>query len=189
MGRKKKDIPPLTKEQRQLVEELYVQFQGLMVHTAKKIASDPDEINDLIQDCYVNLMRNISAISALSRCEIAAYIVSSIRRTQIDRWRLQQKEACVISMEEMMPAQLDEQAASGHIPLDHDAKLDVMYLLEHISQKDKAILTWWYFEGCSAEELAEKLGCKPESIRTVISRLRQRAVKILEEGEAEGCHG
>ena len=49
-------------------------------------------------------------------------------------------------------------------------------LLDHLD-----LLRGKYIEGKSAQELAEMLGCKPDSIRMKMLRARRRAFHILQE--------
>jgi len=53
--------------------------------------------------------------------------------------------------------------------------------MEKLSLEDRLLLRGKYIEGKSAQELAEMLGCKPDSIRMKMLRARRRAFHILQE--------
>ena len=95
--RKKKNIPPLTAEQKQKVTTLYETYKGLMLHTARKFTVVPEDIEEFLQDSLIALMKNIDTISSLNRCKTAAYIVLSIKRTYYNRVKKDRQTLSVIS--------------------------------------------------------------------------------------------
>lgn len=175
--RKKKDIPPLSPTQRETVSDLYDAYKGLMAHTARRLTSVPEEAEEVIQDSLIALMRNIDTISSLNRYKTAAYIVLTVRRTYYNR---ADKERRLITV----PFD-DETAEPADAPLDTDEKLDVMQLMDALPANDRRILEAWYLDGCSAEQLAKELHCKPASVRSILSRVRKRAAKLLKETEVD----
>ena len=174
--RKKKDIPPLSPAQKQAVSDLYDTYKGLMTHTARSLTSVPEEVEDVIQDSLIALMRNVDTISTLNRHKTAAYIVLTVRRTFFNR---ASKERRILSVP------FDDEAAelADNALLDTDEKLDVMQLMDALPSNDRRILEAWYLDGCSAEQLAKELHCKPASVRAILSRVRKRAEKLLRQME------
>ena len=69
------------------MHSLYNEFIGLMVMTAKKYESDPDEVDDIIQDSLLKLIPKISILQGLERCILAAYIVSTVRNIRFADFR------------------------------------------------------------------------------------------------------
>lgn len=174
--RKKKDITPLSPAQQQAISDLYDAYKGLMAHTARRLTSVPEEVEEVVQDSLIALMRNIDTISSLNRYKTAAYIVLTVRRTYFNRAGKERRILTVPFDDET--AELTDNAL-----LDADEKLDVMQLMDALSPGDRRILEAWYLEGCSAEQLAKELHCKPASVRAILSRVRKRAEKLLRQME------
>ncbi|MBQ6430766.1 MAG: sigma-70 family RNA polymerase sigma factor [Oscillospiraceae bacterium] len=178
--RKKKDVPPLSPTQKQAVSDLYDAYKGLMAHTARCLTAAPEEVEEVMQDSLIALMRNIDTVSSLNRYKTAAYIVLTVRRTYFNRAGKERR---------LITVPLDDEAAeladalTDSVPLDADEKLDVMQLMDALSPGDRRILEAWYLEGCSAEQLAKELHCKPASVRAILSRVRKRAERLLREME------
>lgn len=182
---KKKIIVPLTEEQRQAAANLYAEYKGLMIFTAKKLTNIPAEIDDLLQDSLVALLKNISTISGLDCYKTAAYIVLTIRRTYFNHIK-KDNQALLLPLEEEMIQSTDATSFFAEASaLDSDDKLDVMFLMDALSPDDRMILEAWYLEGCSAEQLAQRLDCKPSSIRMILSRVRKRAANLLKSMEVK----
>ncbi|MBQ3355506.1 MAG: sigma-70 family RNA polymerase sigma factor [Oscillospiraceae bacterium] len=180
--RKKKEIPPLSEAQKQAVTELYQAYKGLMLYTVRQLTSIPEETEEVMQDSLIALMRNIQTVSSLNRCKTAAYIVLTVRRTYYNYANRERRILTVPyeTVEEQAADALGEAAR-----LDADARLDVMHLMDTLDPNDRRILEAWYLEGCSAEQLAQQLHCKPDSVRAILSRVRKRAAKLLKETEAK----
>lgn len=176
--RKKKEIPPLSPTQQQAVSDLYDTYKGLMAHTARSLTAVPEEVEEVMQDSLIALMRNIDTISSLNRYKTAAYIVLTVRRTYLNRTGKERR---------LITVPFDDEAAelADSALLDTDEKLDVLQLMDALSPGDRRILEAWYLDGCSAEQLAKELHCKPASVRTVLSRVRKRAGKLLREMEGD----
>lgn len=173
--RKKKDIPPLSATQKQAATDLYATYKGLMLHTVRALTSAPEDAEEVLQDSLIALMRNIDTISSLDRCKTAAYIVLTIRRTYYNRLNRDKRLISVSLDMENLPCTADVLADSALI--DSDAKLDVMSLMDALPIHDRMVLEAWYLEGCSAEQLADRLNCKPDSIRMILSRVRENALR------------
>ena len=70
--RRKREINRLTEEDRAFMEALYENHKKTMYYAALRECRDPHLANDLMQDCLVNLIKNISTIRKLDCCKIDA---------------------------------------------------------------------------------------------------------------------
>lgn len=178
--RKKKDIPPLSPTQKQAVSDLYDSYKGVMAHTVRRLTSVPEEVEDVMQDSLIALMRNIDTISSLNHYKTAAYIVLTVRRTYFNLAKKERRLRVVPFDDE---AEKSSDTLADNTLIDADEKLDVMQLMDALPANDRRILEAWYLEGCSAEQLAKELHCKPASVRAILSRVRKRAEKLLRQME------
>ena len=46
--------------------------------------------------------------------------------------------------------------------------------------EDRAVIHLHYYEGCSTDEIAQMLGCRPGTVRSRLSRARGRLRKLIE---------
>lgn len=74
---------------------------------------------------------------------------------------------------------LDQQRLSDGAQEEMETHLEVVLMMKKLPSEDRLLLEGWYLQGRSAEALAEALGCKPDSVRSKLSRARKRALKIL----------
>lgn len=188
--RKKKERIPLTAEDRVFMEDLYEKHKKTMYFAAHRVTSDPDLVNDLMQECLLNLIKNISTVRKLDCCKVDAYIVVVIRRLYINHAKKESRTT-------LLPIDLPSIAAKADLhaaevaQAQEDAKLDLETLLAQLSPRDSLLLQSKYIVGMTDEELAAAFGCKQSSIRMLLSRARKRAEAIglmSEEGD-EKQHG
>ena len=71
---------------------LYNEFERLMYSTAFKYTTIPQIAEDIVQDSVVNLIRKVATIRAMKRQVLAAYIISTVRNTSINRLKAIESE-------------------------------------------------------------------------------------------------
>ena len=188
--RKRKELFPLTPEERQLALDLVDSNYRLMLYMIRQFGVSADDEEDVLQDCIVNICRNIRKFQQMDYCKTRAYIVIIIRNLCIQRY-ISDRKAKLLSLDSDY---LDEAIignANEKSIVDSDARLDVLELKDHLSERDKLLLLGKYVEGLTTEELAERLNCKPNSIRMLLSRAKKAAREILLHEEEGGSdrHG
>ena len=185
---KKREINRLTEEERTFMETLYENHKKIMYYVALRECRDPHLANDLMQDCLVNLIKNISTIRKLDCCKIDAYIVVAIRRLYINYAKKESRTTLLPIDLPFITGLVD--AKSAEIELEKEAvKQDVECLLDQLSERDRLILQSKYILGLNEEEIAAAVGCKPNSVRMLLCRAREHARAIglkSEKGDEKG---
>ena len=109
--RKKKERIPLTAEDRVFMEELYEKHKKTMYFAAHRETSDPELIKDLMQECFLNLIKNISTVRKLDCCKVDAYIVVVIRRLYINHAKKESRTTLLPIDQPLIAAIADEKSA------------------------------------------------------------------------------
>lgn len=185
---KKREINRLTEEDRAFMETLYENHKKTMYYAALRECHDPHLANDLMQDCLVNLIKNISTIRKLDCCKIDAYIVVAIRRLYINHAKKESRATLLPIDQPFIAAVVDEKSAEVELEKE-TTKQTVKALLDQLSPRDQLILQSKYILGLNEEEIAAAVGCKPNSVRTLLCRARDRAKAIglkSEKGDEKG---
>lgn len=69
------------KEDLAFLLNLHEQYNGLVYRLAVKFLSDSREIEDLMQDCWVKLVKHVKTLRGLDNRALAAYIACTIKNT------------------------------------------------------------------------------------------------------------
>lgn len=161
--------------------EFYEQYKGLMYRLALRLTGNRQNCEDLVQETLRLLLEKIDIIRKLEPAQREAYIVRTMRNYRINEIKRSKIIQMIPTEDEKMQRLLDDHVLCYGNPYDILPRLEVVMLMEKLSVEDRLLLDGWYLQGLSAEELADKLGCKPDSIRTKLSRARKRAFEIIKE--------
>ncbi len=159
---------------------LYDTFHRLMFATVRHYLSNPADQEDVVQESLCSLVKNAKAVRVLDRKVLPSYLVSTVRNTAVNLLRKQQPE---------LP--LDDEALYESLtPIHPDDSFQLLHRKDQLSAlwrelkpEDRLLLEGKYILGYSDAQLAWRLGCKEESIRMKLTRVRRRALHIILEQE------
>ena len=179
--RRRKDIVPITAEEKDLFLQFYESNKKFIYYIAGKYTSTQMDCEDLVQDSIVRLLKNISTIRQLGRCETAKYIVLTVRAAFIDNEKRRHHISTVYLDDEFLESLIKaERLIADDIP-DIEARMDVELLKKALPPRDWLVLEGKYMLGYSQEELGSMLGVSPDSVRMILWRAKERARKILHQ--------
>ena len=153
----------------------YEQYKSFLSHTARKFAQSQHDCEDIIQDTLIRLMRNIPTLRRLSKNQTAAYLFLTVRSAYTDRMKSPQERISFAAGD-------ISQVPDDSTPFAYDAKWDAEILRRGLAPRDWTLLEYKYILGYPDEDIAQMLGCAPDSVRTLLRRARSRAKAILDSG-------
>lgn len=167
-------------DDRKFMEQLYQDFERTMFSIARRYVYTQADQQDIVQESVLSLIKNISTIRSMDRCILASYIVSTIKHTAINHINRQKRSRNIYESIE------DETFVEPKSPsLSLDSVLisaeSLAELWDGLAEEDRLVLEGKYILGCTDEDLAFQLKCKPSSIRMKLTRARRRAFEHLSE--------
>jgi RNA polymerase sigma-70 factor (ECF subfamily) len=166
---------------------LYHEFYRLMFAEARKYFDTQEDCEDAVQEGLLKLCKNSAKLRGKPRSALAAYIVSTIRNTSITilnkRKRTEQREISLDSGQMDIVASDEPPLHEVMAQFDEYAQLNRIW--KKLSEDDRFLLEGKYILQVSDADLAESLGCKPDSIRMKLSRARKNALHLLHQLEKE----
>lgn len=151
------------------------EFNSLFARTARPLASylrrltsDEEAANDLLQESYLRLLRN--EIPVMSDGELDAYLYKTASRLARDRWR---HAAVDRRWRERLPEGHEEPAERP------GSTLDLKRILGRLRPRDRALVWLAYVEGRTHAEIAEILSLRAASVRVLLFRARKKLAGIL----------
>lgn len=171
------------KTDQQYMIEFYESYKGYLLHAARKFTDSQSDCEDIVQDVLVRLMRNISTLRQLNKNQTATYLFLTVRSVYADRMKSAQQRAVPFSDASLEILNTD----IANDLQDHmcNAKWDAEILKSTLPAKDWILLEEKYILGYSDNEIARTRNCSPDSIRTLLRRVRFRAKQILANKERE----
>ena len=155
--------------------ELVKSYSGLVYSIARRMVRDADGAEDVSQETFVKAWTSIGLLRASSG--FTSWISTIANRASLDYIRKRKPEdPCGEEADEVPGA--DCPPPAGSIPLLERA-------MGRLSQRDRLLLTLFYYGELSNSEVSEVTGIPEENVRVYIHRARRRLRSLLEGRENE----
>ncbi|MFQ6038720.1 MAG: RNA polymerase sigma factor [Candidatus Aminicenantales bacterium] len=144
---------------------------------AMNILRNHEDAEDACQEAFIQAFRSLERFDR--RRSFKKWFLTILYRRCLDRLRRKKRFARFFSRfrAEVSLSHSDEdrkvaKEEKGAFPKNS---------LESLSPKERAALTLWAFEDCTAEEISEILGCRPSTARVYLFNARKKLKSILEK--------
>lgn len=168
-------------DDREFFSNLYETYNRIMVATARKYLSKQADIEDIMQDSLVSLMKQTTLLRTMDGCTLIAYIVSTVRNTSINRLkRLSKEKRYSVDIEDASVENMQQDALSPEdLAVLAERKEALVSIWADLPETDRLLLSGKYILGYADQELAKLLDCRKESVRMKLTRARRRALSLL----------
>ena len=150
---------------RQMQEELYNRFAGKMYAVCLRYANSPEEAQDLLQDGFIKVYRN------LHRFRFEGSFEGWIRRvfinSSIEHFRKKSLQLSRVSEKEEGTVEDTDISA-----LDSLAEKDIIHLIQELSPGYRTVFNLYVIEGYSHKEIADQLGISEGTSKSQLARAR-----------------
>ena len=163
-------------------EELYKRFSGKMYAVCLRYANNADDAQDLLQEGFIKVYRNLHRFRAEGSFE--GWIRRVFVNSSIEHFRKKSLQLTKVSdKEESTIGDTDISA------LDNLAEKDIINLIQELSPGYRTVFNLYVVEGYSHKEIAEKLGIKPRTAQFHFDSIRTKlAVATRQEAVAHAMH-
>lgn len=177
------EATPVPDEQRFMIS-LFEEYQKLMFSTAKRYVSDNYAAEDIVQESLISFLKNLHTMMPLERCSLAAYVVCTVRNTSINYLKKQRttRKYIVPTPVEGSEAEVSQELPVEDLLLLKEQLHTLSLVMQKLSEENRLLLESKYILGLPDEEIAEKLGCKPSSVRMKLTRARRQALSMMLKG-------
>lgn len=145
-------------------EALVTQNENRLYRAALAILGDPHEAEDAVQDAFVRYLEKAPQDLENPPAWLMRVLVNGCKSRLRLAWRR------VGPLPETLPAPGPEERE----------ELEELFSLP---PEDRAVIHLHYYEGYSTEEIAGLLSCRPGTVRSRLSRARERLKKLLVESQ------
>lgn len=164
------------------MENLYQEYYPLMASAAGKYVYGAQDREDAIQNAVICLTQKAALLRRLDRPVLASYIYHTVKHAAIDLRRGREKTAQWEGpLEEMEWSSGVELRPAENSLLSQSQLLALREALDRLSPEERLLIEGKYFLEYDDKALARRLGCKPDSIRMMLTRARRRLLELLPE--------
>ena len=142
--------------------ELVVQNENRLYRAALAILGHPQEAEDAVQDTFVRYLERAPQNLEYPAAWLLRVLVNGCKSRLRLAWR----------RVDPLPDTLSAPGPEEYQELEE---------LFSLPPEDRAVIHLYYYEGYSTEEIARILGCRPGTVRSRLSRARDKLRKLLAE--------
>ena len=136
-----------------------------------RFSRDPRVCEELVQDTFVQAY--FSLRSYRGRARFAHWLTRIATRVGYGYWKKKSREKV------HLPLEAFDRAAPQNDALDPSTAASILQrLLGHLRRADRLVMALFYFEECSTEEIAERMGCSRPVVKMRMHRARKKLRKI-----------
>lgn len=158
-------------------------YQPGFLRTAGRVLRDDEEAKDAVQDAMIRIYRNGEKFRSVPGATFKSWAYRILMNVSINRYNKRKRlNARFVSVDtEVYEGSVarEEGKASERVGLRHE----VAGLMERIPENFRAVLTKYYLEEKSQQEIAEEEGTTVASVKMRLFRARRQAKNMVEEQE------
>jgi RNA polymerase sigma factor (sigma-70 family) len=148
---------------------------------AFRICGNHEEAEELAQDSFLKAYRSLNSFKMKS--SFATWLYRIVYNTSISHVRIKKKG--VLSLEDF-PA--DATDFIGSNTTEEEAEKDyrnalVNFALQKINEDERGLISLYYYEELSSEEISDVTGISKSNIKVKLFRARQKMLEIIEKVE------
>jgi RNA polymerase sigma factor (sigma-70 family) len=166
-------VTALQEKDRKAFSYLYDNYSGALYGIVLKIVHDEDDANDVLQEAFVNIWKNIESYDSKKGGSLFTWMLNITRNKAIDRFR--QKNRIAENQKGLAYVSISNEVANNTgINID---KIGVNELVAKIKPEYKELIDLHYYKGLTHQEITEltnlPLGTVKTRIRSAMTELKQ----------------
>ena len=167
-------------DNREFVNNIYVNYSKLMFKCAHHFFEKKEDAEDIVQLSFIKINKNLNKIRQLNGNSLASYIVSIVKHTAIDQIRRNQRDRQDVfsDFDEFFEERLTDDTDIEEALLDKLTESRLKRALLKLSDEHQEILEAKYLLDMNDAEIAEEMNIKRGTVRSRLSRARQKALEI-----------
>jgi RNA polymerase sigma factor (sigma-70 family) len=148
---------------------------------AFRICGNHEEAEEIAQDSFLKAYKSLSGFKMKS--SFATWLYRIVYNSAISHVRIKKKG--VLSLDDFPADAVD---FIGNNPSEDEAELEyrsslVNFALQKINEDERGLISMYYYEEMSTEEIAEISGISKSNIKVKLFRARQKMLEIIEKVE------
>jgi RNA polymerase sigma-70 factor (ECF subfamily) len=144
-------------------QRLYERYYDKVFSVARGVLLDAEEASDAVQEIFTLVYRNLHRFDRRARFSTWLFRITVNR--SIQQARASRRRAHHLPLEDAAERTVDAHEAP-------DPR--IAEAMTRLSPGDRALLTLFYWEELSLQEIAQSIGCSPNAAKTRLFRARER---------------
>ena len=166
---------------RSFFEQIYDKFADDVFRRALRILKNKQDAEDAMQNTWTSVAKNISFFRAKEDTAIRAYLLRIARNQSITILRANQKEEAYFSDADILGLPDGDNVESKLFEACDDMDVcEIQDCMRSLPASYRDILILYYLHENSTREIAALLNMNESTVRTRLSRGRERLIRLME---------
>lgn len=161
-------------------QELIARYHPYVYKFLVKLTGNEDVSEDITQETFIKLIRNIDKFDIHGRAKFSTYIITLCKNCCIDYFRKNKKYDNSVYFDETLNINYDN---LEELVIDKIQYEDINEKLEKLPREQRIAVKMKYIEGLTLKEIGEKLEIEPKTIKSRIHNGIVKLRKVLKGGD------
>ncbi|PKQ45610.1 RNA polymerase sigma factor [Confluentibacter flavum] len=154
-------------------------YKDLVFSLALKMVKNREEAEEVAQDTFIKVFKSLSQFKGDSK--FSTWIYKVAYNTSLDRLKKHKREQSVVSIDEFNSNQIRSMDNALDAMEDDERSKAIQDCIKLLPSDDAFLLTLFYFEEQSLEEIAKIVGLTANNVKVKLFRSRKKLTAILKE--------
>ncbi|OGH94298.1 MAG: hypothetical protein A2538_01920 [Candidatus Magasanikbacteria bacterium RIFOXYD2_FULL_41_14] len=168
-------VVAVREKDKDLYAEIIRRYQIKLAHYLRKFISHPDELEDVLQEVFIKVYRNLNDFD-ISR-KFSSWIYRIAHNEALNHLKKYRKELIAVDSEELQI--MDDKLDVANIADRNLLKIDVRRALSMLKLKYRDPIILYFFEQKSYEEISDILHLPKNTVGTLIARGKSELKNFL----------
>lgn len=165
-------------EEKNQFEQIYWEYEGLMLHRAKEILHDNMQAEDAVHMAFLQIARNIATVGQVLPSRRKTLVMRILENAAIDIYRKQKRERSHVA-----PMAEAEDLEQPELTIGAESPLALALVRLPLEYRQAVLLK--YAHGYDNKEIARLLGFTVSKVEKLLSRGKKKLWQLLQEVEQE----
>jgi len=158
---------------------LVERYKDLVFTLALRMVKNREEAEEVSQDTFIKVFKSLDKFKGKSKFSTWIYRVAY--NTCLDRLKRIKREYNVVAIDEFTEHQVKTIENALQQMEDHEYKQEIQKCLHLLPSEDSFLLTMFYFEEQSLEDISKVIGIKVNNVKVKLYRSRKKLASILKQ--------
>jgi RNA polymerase sigma factor (sigma-70 family) len=154
-------------------------YKDLVFSLALKMVKNREEAEEVAQDTFIKVFKSLSKFKGDSK--FSTWIYKVTYNTCLDRLKKNKREQQVVYIDEFNSNQIKSLDNALDVMEDEERNQTIQDCINLLPSDDAFLLTLFYFEEQSLEEIAKIVDLTPNNVKVKLFRSRKKLATILKE--------
>ena len=158
---------------------LVYRYKDLVFTLALRMVKNREEAEEVSQDTFIKVYISLNRFKGDSKFSTWIYRVAY--NTCLDRLKKNNRQEYTVAIDEYTEHQVKTLENALDALEEQEKQLAIKKCLEMLPSEDSFILTLYYFEELSLDEISKITGLKPNNVKVKLFRSRKKLATILKQ--------